>query len=293
MDYFEFEKYFKDKYKIKRDIWSMDDNAVVDYTGLEEDSKTLFYAKVGIDIDKNYDILNPEKFAEKIYNKLCDRYKEYVIKALFIEALTLGGKYPEIAKEAFMILEGTHGFDLYFTNKRITSRNKGLQCENFRISNISKEILSNLLNIYISNVYVYNDDNKIILIDCRNISYLTDLETLANYSKKSIKELYNILYKSELENNNILTEIVDELSNMGLVITDKKADDSNISVIFRYNDGSTGTFKYRYNRYVITKEIDDETKYLNELCHFVKNRVEIHTLDEAINILHRYISKYR
>lgn len=294
MDYFDFKQFFNDKYKINSDIWSMDDNAVVDYTDFEYDTRTLFYAKIDEDIDKNYNILQPDKFAEKIYTAICNRYGEDIIKALFIATKPLGGKYPEIAKLTMMKAEGTHGFDLYFTNKRLYSYKTGsLICADFHRSSGKKE-LSELLGLTIREVYKYNPTNRIIFIDCYNLSYLTDLDTLAKYLKKSITELYSLLYKNEINNATAADELSESISEIGLKVIDKNSSDKYAEVKFKFrNDsGDIGVFTFKHKRYRIEKIATDASiTYLNELSHFIKNYDDFRSIDDAIKALQKYLSK--
>ena len=295
MDYFDFKNFFKDKYKINDEIWSMDDIDVVDYTGLEQDARTLFYAKIDKDIDRNYNVLDPDAFADKIYKAICNRYGEEKIKALFINTAPLGGKYPEIAKKALMKAEGMYGFDLYFTNKRTYSYKKGLLCEDFSPVHIPKEILENLLNLKINSIYKYDENNKILLINCWNMSYLTDLETLAKYLKKPVDKLYKILYEEEIKNNNNLNEAVNMLSNIGLDIISQHASDSELEVKFKFPGNTIGTLSSSIiSGFIITKEEDKTITYLNSLAHFVKDYHRLdrfETLDEAIETLEKYLIK--
>ena len=299
MDYFDFKKYFNDMYKITDDIWSMDDIEVVDYTGLDYDAKTLFFAKIDVDIDRNYNVLDPKKFAEKIYKSLCDRYSEKVIKMFFVNNGPLGGKYPDIAAKALMVAEGIKGFDLYVTNKRITSYQTGLVCsKDFKYSIIHKADLADLLNLTIREIYCYKENNKILLIDCYNMSYLTDLDTIANYLKTPVDKLYNTLYKTEVENIKYADDMEEALSNLGLDIIDKKAQDYSAEITFKYpNSNDIGIFeKYRikFNVYKLIDGNKDDTRTLNDLCHFVKQTYfSFNTVEEAVEMLEKYIIKNR
>lgn len=294
MDYFDFKQFFKDKYKINSDIWNMDDIDVVDYTGLEYDARTLFYAKIDEDIDKNYNILQPDKFAEKIYTAICNRYGEDIIKALFIADKPLGGKYPEIAKLAMMVAEGTHGFDLYFTNKFLYSYQTGSLISADFYHSKGKEELSELLGLIIRDVYKYKSNNKIIVIDCYKLSYLTDLNTLAKYLKKSINELYRLLYEDEINNAAAADELSESISEIGLRVIDKNSSNRYAKVKFTFpNDsGDIVVFIAKRNRYIIKKTSTDASiTYLNELSHFIKNYAEFKSMNDAIEALQKYLSK--
>ena len=297
MDYFDFKNFFNDKYKIKDEIWSMDDNAVVDYSGLEQDSRTLFYAKIDIDVDRNYNVLDPDTFANKIYKALCDRYGEQTIKDLFISTRPLGGKYPEIAKKALMMAEGKYGFDLYYTNKRIYSYQKGILCEDFHYNGLDKNKLKSLLpDVDIMDLLSYKEDNKILLICGFHVSWLTDLDKIAEYIKKPVAEVYKVLYANEIAYEALSTEIINELSSIsGLSIIEKIVDNRNCIVKFKFANGNIGLFIVESNYYkieMITEQ--DETKYLNELGHFVKvgwKAAYFNSIDEAIDMLRKYIIK--
>lgn len=296
MDYFDFKNFFNDKYKIKDEIWSMDDNAVVDYSGLEQDAGTLFYAKIDIDIDRNYNVLDPDTFADKIYKAFCDRYGEQTIKDLFISPRPLGGKYPEIAKKTLMVAEGKYGFDLYYTNKRVYSYQKGILCEGFNYD-LDKDKLKSLLpDVDIMNVFSYKEDNKIMLICGFHINWLTDINKIAEYIKKPVTEVYKILYANEIAYEALSTEIIDELSSIsGLSVTEKIINNRNCIVKFKFANGNTGLFIAESNYYRIEMITEnDETKYLNELGHFVKDNwkaMRFNLIDEAIDMLRKYIIK--
>ena len=295
MDYFDFQKYFKDKYQIKEQIWYMDDTSVVDDTNLEDSAKTLFFAQMGKDVDHGYEILNPDEFAEKIYNALCNRYGDHIIKELFINPPVLGGKYPEIAKKARMSTYGVKGFDLYFTNKWSYSITKGTTlCEGF-IYDINKEKLEQLLNINVSYAWAYKDDNKVILIESNRVSYLTDLETIANYVHKPVNDIYNLLYAKEIHNKAKAEEMSEALLSIGLTTIKQKYNLENCSVLFKFNNSEDiGRIYINYlGHYSISiKSTNDEIRYLNYLCHAVKNdNSNFDTLDEAINTLRRYVDK--
>ena len=312
MDYFEFKKYFKDKYKVKKDIWSMDDVDVVDYSGLEYDSRTLFYAIPGRDIDSYYDILNPKEFSEKIFNAFRKRYGDDQLKSIFNCTFpdVLKGKYSDVAKLALMTNNGTHGFDLYYTTNtafnysnylyNIYNLNNHFKCS----IDISEEALADLLGIIVSDVFTYIEDDNIIVIDSnRTVSYLTDVKTIANYVKKPIKEVRKILYAPKIEreknmrkHQKFADKTSEILADMGLHITRVYGYDGGYVINFIFADGDEGEFRkgrVANDQYTVNKTIDGHDKYLNDLCHFVKDGFHFDKKEEALEMLEKYIIKNR
>lgn len=311
MEFFEFKKYFREKYKVNKEIWSMDDVDVVDYSGLEYDSRTLFYARPGIDIDSYYDILDPREFSEKIFNAFRKRYGDDKLKSIFNCAFpeVLKGKYPDIAKLALMTNNGTHGFDLYYTTETaLNYRDNSYTIfginDVFKLTaDISKEALANLLGIEVSTVFTYVEDENIIFIDSnRVVSYLTDIKTITNYVKKPIKEVRKILYAPKIErekdtrkNQKFADKTSEILTNMGLHITKINAWDDGYRINFIFADGDEGEFRKSriFTGYIINKTIDGHDKYLNDLCHFVKDDFHFDKKEEALEMLEKYIIKNR
>ena len=311
MDYFEFKKYFKERYKVEKDIWDLDDTDVVDYSGLEYNSRTLFYAHLGRDIDSYYDILNPKEFSEKIFNAFRKRYGDDQLKSIFncTSPDVLKGKYSDVTKLALMTNNGTHGFDLYYTTE--TALNYRLNSYSIfdindvfkRIADISKEALANLLGIKVSAIYTYVEDDNIIFINSDYvISYLTDIKTITNYVKKPIKEVRKILYAPKIErekdtrkNQKFADKTSEILADMGLHITKVFGHDRGYVIDFIFADSDEGSFRKESgnNGYTIDKTVDGNFKYLNDLCHFVKDRFHFDTKEEALEMLEKYIIKNR
>lgn len=303
MDYRKFQKYFKNKYSAKKDLWDIDDVEVVDYSGLDKDGMTLCYAIPGKDMDLNYNILDPNGFSEKIFNAFRKRYGDDKMQLLFDCTLptALTGKYPEIAKQALMTNNGTHGFDLYFTNNTVFNFSQGLYGDGFtRTFDISEEVLAELIDVKINSIYLYETDHNIILIHSNTTSYLTDLETIANYIKKPIKETYNIIFAPKLQHEQdvqrqqeLAIEMSNTLSNIGLTIIKTNGFEAGYWVQFRFPNGDEGLLRKLNNEYQIEQIVDNRKKWLNDLCHFVFDWFDFNSEEDALNTLEKYIIKHR
>ena len=303
MDYFEFEKYFKKVYNTDKALWSMDDIDVVDYAGLWHDAKTLFHASLN-DVDINHNILNPEDFAKKIYDKFCERYtKEFFDMYLKGKAVNFSGPYAEIAKISKMTLPCNNGWALFFgeyTKEERGSLSYGF-APDFYIRIYTDEEFENFLydKIGLGNIYFYRDNRDVLLLDSYRQKYLTDIDTLSKYLDLSTSELYSELFshideteKQVKEKVSIITDALESLRCE--VITYKYEPGENyFNVLFKIlSKPECGILTLTVGYYDSSVKImNEDSKYFNDKLHFVKDVFYFHDIEECLSYLSKFIYK--
>jgi len=85
------------------------------------------------------------------------------------------------------------------------------------------------------------------------------------------------------------------LADMGLHITKVLGHDNGYVIDFIFANGDEGSFRKESgnNGYTIDKTVDGHFKYLNDLCHFVKDSFYFDKKEDALEMLEKYIIKNR